>query len=403
MLLVPRTCVRQPDTNDDRAAEPVPLSGTQALTAYVLLGDPGLGKSEAFKQEANAVGGHRFSASDFLALDHPELKDSTLPVFIDGLDETRAGMVDGRVPLDNIRKKLQQLGCRSFRLSCRAADWLGNPDAAKLQSLLPASEKVQVFSLQPLTLADVAAILSANHDVSDPQAFISSAKQHGLTDLLFNPQTLGMLAKAVGPNNCWPETRQMVYEMSCERLVQEHSEEHVAATRKNAPDQGTLLRAAEYLCAIQLIADLAGFTRAPNPPNRVVRLNTVPNPEGLPLDEALASRLFKSMGRDVFAPVHRTVAEFLAARCLADRLQKKLTVRRVLALICGSDGGIVSSMRGLAGWLASMSAATRVTFARLDSLGVLLRGREEFFHRRKINVIGAAWRRHLGFNVVPLV
>lgn len=374
MLLVPRTCLHQPDMNDDRVAEPTPLSDTQALTAYVLLGDPGLGKSEAFKQEANAVGGHRISASDFLALDHPELKDSTLPVFIDGLDETRAGMVDGRVPLDNIRKKLQQLGCRSFRLSCRAADWLGNPDAAKLQSLFPASEKVQVFSLQPLTLADVAAILSANHDVSDPQAFISSAKQHGLTDLLFNPQTLGMLATAVGPNNCWPETRQMVYEMACERLVQEHNEEHVAATRKNAPDQGTLLRAAEYLCAIQLIADLAGFTRTPNTPNRVVRLNTVPNPEGLPLDEALASRLFKSMGRDVFAPVHRTVAEFLAARCLADRLQKKLTVRRVLALICGSDGGVVSSMRGLAGWLASMSAATRLTFARLDSLGVLLYG-----------------------------
>jgi hypothetical protein len=333
-----------------------------------------LGKSEAFEQEANAVGGHHISASDFLALDHPELKDSTLPVFIDGLDETRAGMVDGRVPLDNIRKKLQQLGCRSFRLSCRAADWLGNPDAAKLQSLLPASEKVQVFSLQPLTLADVAAILSANHDVSDSQVFISSAKRHGLTGLLDNPQTLGMLATAVGPNNCWPETRQTVYEMACERLVQEHNEEHVAATRKNAPDQGLLLRAAEYLCAIQLISDIAGFTRAPNPPNRVVKLNTVPNPEELPLDEALASRLFKSMGRDVFAPVHRTVAEFLAARCLADRLQKKLSVRRVLALICGSDGGIVSSMRGLAGWLASMSAATRVTFARLDSLGVLLYG-----------------------------
>jgi hypothetical protein len=374
MLLVPRTCVRQPDTNDDRAAEPIPLSGTQALTAYVLLGDPGLGKSEAFKQEANAVGGHRFSTSDFLALDHPELKDSTLPVFIDGLDETRAGMVDGRVPLDNIRKKLQQLGCRSFRLSCRAADWLGNPDAAKLQSLLPASEKVQVFSLQPLTLADVAAILAANHDVFDPQAFISSAKQYGLTDLLFNPQTLGMLATAVGPKNCWPETRQMVYEMACERMVQEHNEEHVAATRRNAPDQGALLRAAEYLCAIQLIANLVGFTHASNPPNRVVRLNTVPNPEALPLEEALASRLFKSMGLDVFAPVHRTVAEYLAARCLADRLQKKLSVRRVLALICGSDGGIVSSMRGLAGWLASMSAATRVTIARLDSLGVLLYG-----------------------------
>ena len=68
MLLVPRTCVRQYDTEDERVAEPTPLNDTQALTAYVLLGDPGLGKSAAFRQEADAVGGHRISAGDFLAL-----------------------------------------------------------------------------------------------------------------------------------------------------------------------------------------------------------------------------------------------------------------------------------------------------------------------------------------------
>ena len=173
----------------------------RALTAYVLLGDPGLGKSEAFRQEADAGRGHRISAGDFLALDHPELKGSVLPVFIDGLDETRAGTSDGRVPLDNIRNKLQKLQCRSFRISCRAADWLGNPDAGKLQSLLPTGEEVQVLTLHPLTLADVAAILPANHGIIDPQAFIASAEQHGLTDLLFNPQTLGMLATAVGPRD----------------------------------------------------------------------------------------------------------------------------------------------------------------------------------------------------------
>jgi phage tail protein X len=292
MLLVPRTCVRQSDTKDEPVAKPILLSDTRALTAYVLLGDPGSGKTEAFGREADAGGGHHISAGDFLALDHPELQNSTLPVFIDGLDETRAGTVDGRVPLDSIRKKLQQLGCRSFRLSCRAADWLGSSDAAKLQLLLPLGEQVQVFTLHSLTLADVSAILPANHGITDPQAFITSAEQHGLTDLLFNPQTLEMLATAVGPDNRWPETRLAVYEMACDRLVQEHNDEHVAATRNTASDQGALQRAAAYLCAIQLIADLAGFTHSPNPSDRVLRLNAVPNPQGLPLDEALASRLF---------------------------------------------------------------------------------------------------------------
>ncbi|MBR7946045.1 NACHT domain-containing protein [Burkholderia cenocepacia] len=374
MLLVPRTCTRQSDIKDGPVAKPIPLSDTRALTAYVLLGDPGSGKTEAFVQEADTGGGYRISAGDFLALDHPELQDSTLPVFLDGLDETRAGTFDDRVPLDNIRKKLQQLGCRSFRLSCRAADWLGNPDTAKLQWLLPAGEQVHVFNLYPLTLDDVAAILPANHGIADPQAFITSAERHGLTDLLFNPQTLGMLAMAVGPDNCWPETRLAVYEMACERLAQEHNEEHVAATRKTAPNQDMLHQAAAYLCALQLIADLTGFTRSPKPSKRVLRLNAVPNPQGLPLDEALASRLFKSIGRDVFVPVHRTVAEFLAARCLTDHLREHLTLRRVLTLICGSDGGVVSSMRGLTGWLVSMSTLARTALVRLDSLGALLYG-----------------------------
>lgn len=374
MLLVPRTCLPQSEPEDGQPAKPIPIEETRGFAAYALLGDPGLGKSKAFEQEAAAWGAVPISAGDFLGLDHPELQNASFPIFIDGLDETRAGTANGTLPLDGIRKKLQHLGCRRFRISCRAADWLGQPDAHRLQSLLPAGEQVQVFSLQPLTLSDVATILPANHAISDPQAFIASAEQHGLTDLLFNPQTLGMLATAVGPDNRWPETRLAVYEMACERLVQEHNEEHVAATRRTAPDQSRLLQAAAYLCAIQLVADLAGFTHSPNAPDRVLKLNAVPNPEGLPLGEALTSRLFKAIGRDVFAPVHRTVAEFLAARCLADRLQDKLTLRRVRALICGSDGGIISGMRGLAGWLASMSSAARATFAGLDSLGVLLYG-----------------------------
>ncbi|MCA7961470.1 hypothetical protein [Burkholderia cenocepacia] len=57
MLLVPRTCTRQPDIKDGPVAKPIPLSDTRALTAYVLLGDPGSGKTEAFVQEADTGGG----------------------------------------------------------------------------------------------------------------------------------------------------------------------------------------------------------------------------------------------------------------------------------------------------------------------------------------------------------
>lgn len=94
-------------------------------------------------------------------------------------------------------------GPRHQRL--QAADWLGQPDAQRLQSLLAEGETIQVFRLQPLTLADVAAILEANYGIAAPGAFIAAVEKHGFTKLLFNPQTLEMLAKAVGTANRWPE------------------------------------------------------------------------------------------------------------------------------------------------------------------------------------------------------
>ena len=59
------------------------------------------------------------SARDFITFAdrRPEWRGTTL--FIDGLDEVRAGVEDGRTPLDRIRAGLDALGRPRFRLSCR--------------------------------------------------------------------------------------------------------------------------------------------------------------------------------------------------------------------------------------------------------------------------------------------
>ena len=48
--------------------------------------------------------------------------DKTL--FIDGLDEMRAGSGDPRAVLDRVWTALDTLGSPRFRISCREADWL---------------------------------------------------------------------------------------------------------------------------------------------------------------------------------------------------------------------------------------------------------------------------------------
>ena len=76
-----------------------------------------------------------FPPATSLHLDRDEWRDKTL--FIDGLDEARAGKDDARTPLDAIRGKLNKLDCKCFRISCREADWLGSPDAKDLEQNQP--------------------------------------------------------------------------------------------------------------------------------------------------------------------------------------------------------------------------------------------------------------------------
>ncbi|MCY4188655.1 MAG: hypothetical protein OXD30_09245, partial [Bryobacterales bacterium] len=118
------------DPATDEETLPAPLAGYRQEHAYVLLGDPGSGKTTAFQEESEVLGtdGAFITARDFLL--HPTAPDSLAgkTVFIDGLDEIRAGRADARPPLDEIRRLLLQLDRPRFRISCRAADWLGAND-----------------------------------------------------------------------------------------------------------------------------------------------------------------------------------------------------------------------------------------------------------------------------------
>ena len=262
-MIVPRTCTEISAENEDqhREKESQLLEAFRDTPAYVLLGDPGAGKTTAFEVECENLGEKAclVTARDFLTFDpqsHPEWHDKTL--FIDGLDEIRVGANDARTPFNEIRRRLDVMRNPRFRLSCREADWLGANDRKRLESISPDS-KVTVLRLNPLTNSDIADILNARPDINDADAFIAAAEERGVDGLLANPQTLKMLADVVGGG--WPKSRKETFERACGQIVREHNEEHEAAQESNsppAPDQ--LLDAAGRLCAVQLISGVAGYT-----------------------------------------------------------------------------------------------------------------------------------------------
>ena len=88
-VIVPRTCTEVSDTDRNQKNVSRPLDNFRSKSAYVLLGDPGSGKTTVFQAESGAFdNAHFVSARDLLNFNvdrHPEWREKTL--FIDGLDE----------------------------------------------------------------------------------------------------------------------------------------------------------------------------------------------------------------------------------------------------------------------------------------------------------------------------
>ena len=371
-LLVPRTCTMRNDQSGERGSRP--LDDFRYAPAYVLLGDPGAGKTSSFEEEAVATGGHYVRARSFAALDpSPELSIKTL--FIDGLDEMRAGGGDGRTPLDHVRRHLDRLGRPRFRLSCREADWYGDSDRAALQEAAPGGS-LTVLHLDPLNDADILLLLERRFTVTDATGFVQQADRHGLADLLRNPQTLGLLANAVG-GATWPDSRAATYDLACRQLLREANPEHRAAKRDTAPKHDAVLDAAGFLCAVHLLAGIAGFALDDDTvDDQHLLCRELSPPRELPLSAALASGLFQRDEREQQRiPVHRSIAEFLGGRYLAELIDEQgLPLRRVVALLAGEDDGIVPDLRGLAAWLAVHCRSARAELVDRDPLGVVLYG-----------------------------
>ena len=374
---VPRTCTEITRDESDQHGEKKsrPLKESRSKPAYVLLGDPGAGKSTAFKVESGEVGEEAvlISARDFITFSvssHPEWQGKTL--FIDGLDEVRAGSSEVRTPFDAIRSRLDRLGRPRFRISCREADWLGDNDRKSLAIVSPNSQ-VTTLRLDPLSDSNIEDILNAHTGVDDAQDFVSEARERGIAGLLSNPQTLNMLADVVGGNKGWPASRLETFDQACRRMADERNEEHAYATHLPAPDQ--TLDAAGHLCAVQLISGAAGFSLKHNESDADYPAYDACEYESPDrLRQTLSTRLFKGVSVGRFAPVHRHTAEFLGARHLAKLIGDGLSTRRVLALIAGEDGVVVTELRGLSAWLAAHSRTAREELITSDPIGVGLYG-----------------------------
>ena len=108
---------------------------------------------------------------------------------------------------------------------------------------------------------------------------------------------------------------------------------------------------------------------------------------------AISTKLFTAVAEGRYQPVHRHVAEFLAGRHLARLVEgerrngregrRGIPSRRVVALMAGHDGGVVTALRGVSAWLAAQSGAARRELVERDPIGVAVYGDVSRFSTRE--------------------
>lgn len=367
MSRLPRQVSEVTDKNNQaNHTQPKPLASYRETHAWILLGEPGAGKSTAMEMEAEAIAGQYLRIDDFIhGTPDPAWQGKTL--FLDGLDEIRAG---GGSTLIATKKQLQVLNNPPYRIACRAADWYGASDRSDL-----GRPDIPVLQLEPFSREDKLALLSNPElKIADAQAFMAEAEQRGIAGLLDNPQTLELLAKAIRGDN-WPENRSDTYRLACEKLAGEDNKKHRDQRRHKPIMVDTLLEAAGELSAILLFSDQTGIALDRTVANdRFFAYDsiTLATPEAS--SQALGSKLFRPDGEERFVPAHRSIAEYLAASWLAQRIEKGLPLKRVLTHLLGKDGGVVAGLRGLFAWLALHSVKARQALIEADPLTTIVYG-----------------------------
>ena len=365
--------VQQINIAADRREEaaPRPFAEFSEKANIILLGDPGAGKTHLFRDAAANEQARFVTARAFLTTPAALLRGKVL--FIDGLDEKRAGRGD-RDTVDALVGKLFDVAPPKVRISCRAVDWLGDSDLAALAPYFDQQGGASVLHLENLSHDEQLAVLEKQNVVRDQaEHFIGEAAERGLDDFLGNPQNLIMLWRAV-QTGAWPSTRKQLFELSTKLMLQETNAER-ARSGSGTFSAAELRSVAGATCAARLISDVEAISLSDQEGTLAIpgyRSMNLFSPDLV--RAALGRRVFDAASQpETVDYAHRTTAEFLAAEFLASRVREGLPFGRVAALL-GVEGHPASELRGLHAWLAVHLPEHADELIEADPYGVLSYG-----------------------------
>ena len=323
---------------------------------YVLLGEPGIGKSTVFEREAKAAGTDPVSAMAFVRGKRP----SGGTVFIDALEEYRIG----ETGIDRLQDLIDALGNSDYtgwRIACRAIS-LSPADARRVAVALGGFATLQ---LELLERGEQYALLQAIR-VADPTGFVERVAAFGADALLGNPTTLILLSRTIDRAPEIPTTRAALLAEATRQMSHELNEQ--MPERRDRPAPAEIEAAAEAACLVLMLSartDLYLYSGIPPHDAVVTRDDLRPGRvDTEALKAAVDTPMFKSDGV-TFQPSHRIIAEYLAGRALAravvppDANVPALPIYRALGFCCGDNDRPAPALTGVFAWFVTALAQSR--------------------------------------------
>ena len=350
------------------------LSDFENVPGYVLLGEPGMGKSREFHRETKRVGGDvPISADDLIHSGqefYPKWKNGV--VFIEDIDQVRTndrGLVS---VVKQITSCLEELGNPAFRISCRTASWLSAEDLADLHLWIQ-SEKIQILLLNPPTMDEVCDFISLKG--LNPTTLIPQAEERNIRSFLFNPFLLITLLNLV-EHKSWPSHRTEAFKMACTQLMkqQRQNEDYSFQFSGSVSEIDAMFRCAGLLSSLMLITNHKGWSFEPSNHSQILSLTDISTDDPNLLSKTLSSDLFwGSPERRV--PPHRIYAEFLAAYYLNELICHQKIAHQILLLLTGNHQSPFLDLQGITGWLVTLNPYMRKILLQKDPIATAFYGK----------------------------
>ncbi len=361
------------ETSDDRSKEIYDLDLLTEVqsSSIVILAEAGMGKTDLMKKLAEQQGYDTkfLTATDLVnkSLARLRLAESDI-LLIDAFDELPSSN-DG-TGIDNVLNKLAEIGTKRFIITCRSIEW----DSSNQTEISADFGKIYTATLHSLTYKESQKFLQDKGlSIDTVTNLLDNLDKSNLSSFYENPRNLSLLAEIDYSSNSVPTNKSELFELATSKLWQEiNPKANNTLSTLNAKDvldcAGCIF--ANYLLTGKQFVFKGNTASTPDDAINIFSLDNIVNRELL--KATIRSRLFQSIdtNTNLLKPWHRSIAEYLGAKWLAERMTSSRIRRQMLSYLI-IDDGVISSLRGIFAWLPKFNTLLSNDVIKTDPYGLI--------------------------------